>query len=432
MKSSVFVNNMKIINMLISKLLEYIDKYSSSIANSLHIAWSNYQNKDSSTAKKERSIKKIEKKINQLINIEAKKKLNDQKSLDNLKGLVELSDISSKYKTNYIDMINDSLTYGELLEKLVLNYIEMEKKEEQQLQNIKEKVVLPKRKKDLVISKVVDKNNYLYFNFKKKGDILLIDKKSLNNEYSLYCKCLKEKTSFDIWNNLEYKLSPFEKRRKIYIQSMYNLEKELLELKNKKIDITYPIEKYYLYAKMLVDNLEKEVMFFDNDKSIFDKLKGMTLEKYGCDRLLTLYDELVMKVNDSELDEYVKLEFFRTANVYKKKSIYIEFKEIENVVPTLENVLNIVNRRLINSVENNIKFYFVDFENKMIKMTKYMSIDEMILFYNVFKNILFRKGLKISGLINKYMLLREVMVNLFIKKFSLDKDEIIDKYLDKD
>ncbi len=432
MKSSVFVNNMKIINMLISKLLEYIDKYSSSIANSLHIAWSNYQNKDSSTTKKERSIKKIEKKINQLINIEAKKKLNDQKSLDNLKGLVELSDISSKYKTNYIDMINDSLTYGELLEKLVLNYIEMEKKEEQQLQNIKEKVVLPKRKKDLVISKVVDKNNYLYFNFKKKGDILLIDQKSLNNEYSLYCKCLKEKTSFDIWNNLEYKLSPFEKRRKIYIQSMYNLEKELLELKNKKIDITYPIEKYYLYAKMLVDNLEKEVMFFDNDKSIFDKLKGMTLEKYGCDRLLTLYDELVMKVNDSELDEYVKLEFFRTANVYKKKSTYIEFKEIENVVPTLVNVLNIVNRRVINSVENNIKFYFVDFENKMIKMTKYMSIDEMILFYNVFKNILFRKGLKISGLINKYMLLREVMVNLFIKKFSLDKDEIIDKYLGKD
>lgn len=432
MKSSVFVNNMKIINMLISKLLEYIDKYSSSIANSLHIAWSNYQNKDSSTAKKERSIKKIEKKINQLINIEAKKKLNDQKSLDNLKGLVELSDISSKYKTNYIDMINDSLTYGELLEKLVLNYIEMEKKEEQQLQNIKEKVVLPKRKKDLVISKVVDKNNYLYFNFKKKGDILLIDKKSLNNEYSLYCKCLKEKTSFDIWNNLEYKLSPFEKRRKIYIQSMYNLEKELLELKNKKIDITYPIEKYYLYAKMLVDNLEKEVMFFDNDKSIFDKLKGMTLEKYGCDRLLTLYDELVMKVNDSELDEYVKLEFFRTANVYKKKSTYIEFKEIENVVPTLVNVLNIVNRRVINSVENNIKFYFVDFENKMIKMTKYMSIDEMILFYNVFKNILFRKGLKINGLINKYMLLREVMVKLFIKKFSLDKDEIIDKYLGKD
>lgn len=432
MKSSVFVNNMKIINMLISKLLEYIDKYSSSIANSLHIAWSNYQNKDSSTAKKERSIKKIEKKINQLINIEAKKKLNDQKSLDNLKGLVELSDISSKYKTNYIDMINDSLTYGELLEKLVLNYIEMEKKEEQQLQNIKEKVVLPKRKKDLVISKVVDKNNYLYFNFKKKGDILLIDQKSLNNEYSLYCKCLKEKTSFDIWNNLEYKLSPFEKRRKIYIQSMYNLEKELLELKNKKIDITYPIEKYYLYAKMLVDNLEKEVMFFDNDKSIFDKLKGMTLEKYGCDRLLTLYDELVMKVNDSELDEYVKLEFFRTANVYKKKSTYIEFKEIENVVPTLENVLNIVNRRVINSVENNTKFYFVDFENKMIKMTKYMSIDEMILFYNVFKNILFRKGLKISGLINKYMLLREVMVKLFIKKFSLDKDEIIDKYLGKD
>ncbi|HIS19234.1 MAG TPA: hypothetical protein IAC02_11590 [Candidatus Coprovivens excrementavium] len=168
MKSSVFVNNMKIINMLISKLLEYIDKYSSSIANSLHIAWSNYQNKESSTAKKERSIKKIEKKINQLINIEEKKKLNDQKSLDNLKGLVELSDISSKYKTNYIDMINDSLTYGELLEKLVLNYIEMEKKEEQQLQNIKEKVVLPKRKKDLVISKVVDKNNYLYFNFKKR------------------------------------------------------------------------------------------------------------------------------------------------------------------------------------------------------------------------------------------------------------------------
>ena len=95
-------------------------------------------------------------------------------------------------------------------------------------------------------------------------------------------------------------------------------------------------------------------------------------------------------------------------------------------------MLNIVNRRVINSVENNIKFYFVDFENKMIKMTKYMSIDEMILFYNVFKNILFRKGLKISGLINKYMLLREVMVNLSIKKFSLDKDEIIDKYLGKD
>lgn len=429
MKSSVFVNNMKIINMLISKLLEYIDKYSSSIANSLHIAWSNYQNKDSSTAKKERSIKKIEKKINQLINIEAKKKLNDQKSLDNLKGLVELSDISSKYKTNYIDMINDSLTYGELLEKLVLNYIEMEKKEEQQLQNIKEKVVLPKRKKDLVISKVVDKNNYLYFNFKKKGDILLIDKKSLNNEYSLYCKCLKEKTSFDIWNNLEYKLSPFEKRRKIYIQNVYKLEKDMLDMKKKKVDITYPLEKYYYFAKLIVDNLYKELTFFKANEDIYNKLMDMTITKYSFSRLLTLYNELVLKIENSELDRNIISEFQRVASIYKKKSDYIIFRGSLWGVPTFKDLLIVLNKRIISSIDNNINNYFNDLNYKINRVTKYMKIEEIVLLYNEFKNKLVKLNLKTEDLLIKYNLLQEVIIDIIVNKFGINKDEVLTKYL---
>ncbi len=429
MKSSVFVNNMKIINMLISKLLEYIDKYSSSIANSLHIAWSNYQNKDSSTAKKERSIKKIEKKINQLINIEEKKKFNDQKSLDNLKGLVELSDISSKYKTNYIDMINDSLTYGELLEKLVLNYIEMEKKEEQQLQNIKEKVVLPKRKKDLVISKVVDKNKYLYFNFKKKGDILLIDKKSLNNEYSLYCKCLKEKTSFDIWNNLEYKLSPFEKRRKIYIQNVYKLEKDMLDMKKKKVDITYPLEKYYYFAKLIVDNLYKELTFFKANEDIYNKLMDMTITKYSFSRLLTLYNELVLKIENSELDRNIISEFQRVASIYKKKSDYIIFRGSLWGVPTFKDLLIVLNKRIISSIDNNINNYFNDLNYKINRVTKYMKIEEIVLLYNEFKNKLVKLNLKTEDLLIKYNLLQEVIIDIIVNKFGINKDEVLTKYL---
>lgn len=415
--------------MLISKLLEYIDKYSSSIANSLHIAWSNYQNKDSSTAKKERSIKKIEKKINQLINIEEKKKFNDQKSLDNLKGLVELSDISSKYKTNYIDMINDSLTYGELLEKLVLNYIEMEKKEEQQLQNIKEKVVLPKRKKDLVISKVVDKNKYLYFNFKKKGDILLIDKKSLNNEYSLYCKCLKEKTSFDIWNNLEYKLSPFEKRRKIYIQNVYKLEKDMLDMKKKKVDITYPLEKYYYFAKLIVDNLYKELTFFKANEDIYNKLMDMTITKYSFSRLLTLYNELVLKIENSELDRNIISEFQRVASIYKKKSDYIIFRGSLWGVPTFKDLLIVLNKRIISSIDNNINNYFNDLNYKINRVTKYMKIEEIVLLYNEFKNKLVKLNLKTEDLLIKYNLLQEVIIDIIVNKFGINKDEVLTKYL---
>ena len=51
-KNSVFVNNIRVINMLILKLIEYINKYSVNIASSLHINWLNYLDNKSNNSKK--------------------------------------------------------------------------------------------------------------------------------------------------------------------------------------------------------------------------------------------------------------------------------------------------------------------------------------------------------------------------------------------
>ena len=186
-KNSVFVNNIRVINMLILKLIEYINKYSVNIASSLHINWLNYLDNKSNNSKKNRSLEKIDRKLEQLKNIELRKQLKKEKDIENLLGLLESTDISGRYKKVLEKIINNN-TLSDIFKELINYYKEMEFKELQLQKANEEKVDLPKKKQDFVFKKIIDKNNYLYLNLVKNGSLLTIDKRSLNNEFILYNK----------------------------------------------------------------------------------------------------------------------------------------------------------------------------------------------------------------------------------------------------
>lgn len=427
-KNSVFVNNIRVINMLILKLIEYINKYSVNIASSLHINWLNYLDNKSNNSKKNRSLEKIDRKLEQLKNIELRKQLKKEKDIENLLGLLESTDISGRYKKVLEKIINNN-TLSDIFKELINYYKEVKFKELQLQKANEEKVDLPKKKQDFVFKKIIDKNNYLYLNLVKNGSLLTIDKRSLNNEFILYNKCLKKGDTFDVWGEFSNKLSPFEKRRKIYIQSVYKLEKDMLDMKKKKVDITYPLEKYYYFAKLIVDNLYKELTFFKANEDIYNKLMDMTITKYSFSRLLTLYNELVLKIENSELDRNIISEFQRVASIYKKKSDYIIFRGSLWVVPTFKDLLIVLNKRIISSIDNNINNYFNDLNYKINRVTKYMKIEEIVLLYNEFKNKLVKINLKTEDLLIKYNLLQEVIIDIIVNKFGINKDEVLTKYL---
>lgn len=427
-RSNFYVDNMKVINILISKIIEYVSNYSTSIAKSIRLAWDNYLDKESCLSKKERSLRKLYNKFEQLIIIENKKNIFDVRIKKSLESFVlEMIDISSKSRNCLIDIINKSNSCGVLFRELVNYYLLLEK-EQSKIETRKiVGVELPKRKKDYFISKYVDSNNFVYFNIMKENGLMIIDQKSFKNENKMYFDCLNKRVDFDIWKTAKGKLSPFEKRRKLYIQSSFKLESELLNLKDKKVDITYPIEKYYIYANDIINNLYYELIFFNNN-SIYDNLFEMTINSYGCYRLLNLYQDLVTKVDVRKLNEVEVNEFRRVADIYKKKNNYIHFVNVNNMVPTNKDILSSLNFLIINNVKRNIKEYFLNMDVKLQRITKYMSIDEIILLYKEIKNILFRSNYDVKNRINKYKILKKYIISIISTRFNLDEDVIINKY----
>ncbi len=435
--SNINVKNKDIINLLNNLYfynLNFVFELSESLYNSLKIGWANYIDNVNSSNKKERNLEKVNKNIKKLENIE-KKKLNNEilKEIkdNNLKYIDTNSlDINSKLKKKLCDKINSSSCLSEIFNYIIDNYNQYIVSGKDK----KEQVVMLPRKKDVIEERqsyYIDKNGYLYLNIISENGAMILDRKSIDLEKKKYKKALHNNSEIFDKFAVNIKISPFEKKRRIYIQSMFELEKSLLNLEQKNIDITYPIEKYFIYSKNIVDNMYKELTNFrENEATVLNNLMEITIRNYGCEKILFHYNCVVSKFNKEifNVERYIIDEVNDISN--KMKDDLIEFKNIKGLVPSIIDIYRVINTKMIRSAGIFCDDYIKDIKTSVINVTKYMSIEEIIEFYIELKNILLNNSFNNANRLTQYLIeLQKTIVILLEKKTEYEEEIIFKEYL---
>ncbi len=441
------VNNSIVINKLFVLNMLFVKKLSDNVYVSLKLNWEKFTDEKSGNNKKDTALDKIYKCIEKVKKLENKKvSLNDFKKIKNLNEQYISRIISYSLKTSLESKIENICLLSEYLE----SYLELYKKEisknKSKLKNKKDSLDLPKKKDDNMfieektlelelptlkkVEEVVDDyfvlvDNVYYANIIYENKVMKINESTFLKEveeYSQNVKLLKDKFS-DKKN--DGKLSPFEKRRRIYIQSMFELDKTIILLENKNIDITFPVIKIFDCLKLLVDNMYKELVEYKKSSSVLDNLMNMTIREYGALSKINKFDEFMQNLSSrfKLVDSFIYDEVVSSINSLKERLAYREFSIIKGLLPKKKELYTILNNKIINSVNINYEIYYNDF--MMIeKCSLFMNEDEVIKFYKELKytinrNVSFKHKVPIS----KYVDLQKLIVNILVKKTGNDKDE---------
>lgn len=268
----------------------------------------------------------------------------------------------------------------------------------------KVKKIEPKINPDINVRSLVmlhDGRKYMYFNIEKIGtNKYRFDIDSFSAEEDLYLKALIENRN-EVFSEMilldnEVTLAPFEKRRMQFIQNMYDMERGLEKLNNKSIDITTTLDKYYQYAKSIVDNYYLQIMNEDSDINALNTLMHFTRISYGASRQYENYKKVSSKFLEkyNKVPSYVTKELLINSYTLKSKIDYSEFRHISNVIPSDEDIIKILNRRLINEVSSNILKYISDISFYIDRVSVYMNVDDLVDLYLNARNSLNRNGLK--------------------------------------
>ncbi len=429
-----FINKLYIYN------LNFVRSYSESLYNSLNIAWKNYTDEKNSCNKRERSIEKLNKNLDKLEIIETKKtnnrNLNEiiESNIQYINKIYNYDLLSLKYRRKVINLIEKVDGIYSILKYAVDTWIVLNKCDGEKKQKNKENIILPKKKSkgEDKISYVIDKNNYLYTNVVLENGIMLFDKKSFEIENKRYKRALNSNMELFEQNEKNVKLSPFEKKRRIYIQTMFELEKNLILLEQKNIDITFPIEKYFEYSRLLIEYLYKDITDFSaNKSSILNYLMNETKRTYGCERLLSKYDIIVVNLYKKieGIDKFVLQELENVSN-YSKEIDYKEFNNITELVPSLIDIYKIINKKIIRNIGLFLKEFNNDIKGNIAKVTCNMPSSYVIEFYYEIKNVLYRESVISISKLSSYLIeLQQSIVSVLKDKLNTNEDIIFEEYL---
>ena len=435
---SSYEKELKFLNKLVSLCINSISYYSKFLFTNMNTYWDIYINEENSGKKRNIALEKLEKSIDKLKD----KVYGDVGNLNKL--LLKINDeISSNYendkeKKNLCHEIDECINERDILIYFISLYKKIELK--------KNKILNKKRidtENNLEVGDIptikrtyCDSDGHWYANISIKNNNIVIDKKRFEKEVLLYNKCLEDgNLVFVDYVINKKKMSPYEKRRRNYIKSMFELEKRILELKDKKIDMIYPLDKVYGCAKDIVDNLYKELFDYVEEKDILDSLKLMTIEAYGCERKLKIYNEIIENFNKiyNQVNDDIKEELYNYAISLKEGKDYNCFKKIEGVVPLVSDLYSLLSEKIIRNININFNFYKKNMRNLIIKTCNYMSIDDLVKFYYEFKsNLLNRKINNVNNLTNDYVILQKTICELISKINNLDIRAIPKMYLKED
>lgn len=417
------INNLFILN------LKYVNNYSEFIADSLSLSWSNFINN------KKDSINKLNKNIDKISKIEIRKNINTLDKVilvDNLLLINKyIKEKKRKYLKNIMYEIQQINSFSNLLKYYVELYVQstMKKEKKDELQDIVNTI---KKKKNEVITKEkeivygVDNKGYYYTHILFDNNKMILNSDSFNEEKKLYDKSLYEDKKELL--DKKYKFSSFEKKRIIYVNSMFQLDSCLCSLIDKKVDITYPVDKIFKCAKEIVDIIYKELIEIPLKESVLHNLMVKSVEAYGSKRKIELYSKIIDSLNNtlSSSSKFVYDEIVNSSRELISDYGYNEFKNIKGIFPVVDDLYYIVN--------NNIRQYVVKNVSSIISnlscldcYTKYMDIDKIVDIYNIMKQEMI--GLRVST--SKYVLLQSKVVSLLVDRFSIDEDVVYTEYLNE-
>lgn len=279
-----------------------------------------------------------------------------------------------------------------------------------------------------------DGHKYIYYNLEKVGtNKYKFDIDSFSAEEDLYLKALVENRT-EVFSEMMYFdndviLSPFEKRRMQFIQNMYDMERGLDVLKIKKVDVTTNVDTFYKFAKSIVDNFYLQLMSEDSDINALNTLMYFTRLSYGANRQFENY----RKASNSFLDKYSKVPSYVTKelliNSYsiKSKVDYNEFRRIQNIIPTDEDIIVVLNRRLSTELSDNIMKYISDISFYIDRVVTYMKIDDIVDMYLNIRNSLNRFGLRNPSVNEKdFIKLQRKICEVICRKLCIGYNSIND------
>ncbi len=250
---------------------------------------------------------------------------------------------------------------------------------------------------------------------------------SLKAEKVLYKNALRDNKEIFKEINKDIKLSPFEKKRRIYIENIFNLDKLIKQLYEKKIDITYPLEKYYIYSDMIVDGLYHEVNRFVLKRDIFDYIMNATIANFNYEEVANNYAKCVKKVNVEflKLDDIVKNEFIDDSKRIKSKDQYTCYKNIDGIVPSVGDIYSVVNKMVIKGLVNNYQDNHLKMDEYIKSCTKYMNEKEIVEYYREYKDVLINK----TSYTECFIVLQKSVVDILVNKFHYSEKVVFDEYI---
>ena len=431
-----FVETKELINKLFINTVKYVNSYSEFVENSLYLNWQKFIE----TTKKDRYVEKLNKNIEKIKKLENKQiddKFIQEVIVSNLLLINgNLKNVDTRYCKRMMEEIQKFKCLSSILLYLLNEYLKYyednSKKDveiEHQVNNIKlnksddkkkdDYIELPQMKAVATIS--FDKNENCYVHIKIIDNKMLLDEKSFKLEKENYHRSLLENKEDPFITDSTLKYSSFEKKRRIYMKSMYELDKNLCNLINKQVDITYPVDKVFKCARDIVDNIYKEIVNYNNDKTVLNNLLNLTISCYGSTSKLLLYADLydyLMRVIPS-LDEVIKEEVINSSKYMIVEKGYKEFREVEGIFPSIDDLYKAANEKIIIYVCQNRQMILNNLDYLNI-YTRYMSEKEISKLYKELKCMMIQDMVSTKYFVD----LQRFIVKIIKVRFKLDEDYV--------
>ena len=385
------LNKLSYLDEVICYYIQVVEEYSPFLSASLLDNWTKYRD-----LKKKQYYNNIVNNLSKLSDIEKKKQFN----IDKYKCG---ENISLSFYNNLYKEISDSASSSLLY---MIKYYD-------RIYNKKEIKVNVKLKKDRKISYILlDDGYYAHLRYEKK--MLVINKSSFKNEVDIF-KSSIAKNHME-WDSEIKPISSFEKRRRKIVSNSFGIYKKILSLSNSKVDDSYDIYEIYEICNLIIDDLYDDLISKNRDRDIYNKLMDMTKKQYGAFAYIADYDVLFMKFNKAI--EGINESLLEKKSIeLKEERKYVEFKNVEGIIPSVFDLYNILNERIINNVNLSLK----DLRGRLNLVTTYMTIEEVIKYYK--RLVELNNNFKYSVSCQKYF------VKLISEKYNIPESVILDDYM---